>query len=106
METTCLGKIKKIRFGFQDTYFGLSVQFHGQGFDCDDFIGGSSLEVPCSDTWTEVDRDTEMAKTMRTLNVIMQQARVKEVQELEGIPVEITSEGGCMKSWRILEEVL
>ena len=43
---------------------------------------------------------------MRKISKLLSQAKVSEIHELKGIPVEVEFEGMMMKDWRILEEVL
>lgn len=107
-----LGKISSVYFGYvgyQDMQFGLFLSFsmgsRGVGAT---IAQGWCLDMECSEycKWTEEDRDIGFAKTMREINSIMQKAKVKEIHELNGKPVEVILENNSLKSWRILEEVL
>ena len=106
-----LGKIKSIKMGYggyQNVQFGVSIVLEGDGCGCGDFKGTWSLDIKRSkDTqWTEADRDKTFAETMRWLNDIMKQAKVKSLIELKNIPVEIIFVNNQLKEWRILSEVL
>lgn len=64
------------------------------------------METDQHTKWTEADRDAAFAKTMRKINEIMQDAKVHDVNDLKGKPVELIFEGTMLKDWRILTEVL
>ena len=109
MDGKYLGKIESVRLGnggYQDAMFGLSLTFV---FGCaiSTFNGTWGLDISCENArWTEDDRDREFAATMRLINQTMRDAKVKELSELKGIPVEVTIERWALKSWRVLTEVL
>ena len=59
--------------------------------------------------WTEEDRSKQYDEIMRFLSKTLADAKVQDVSQLVGKPVELTLEGGgfgTLKSWRILTEVL
>lgn len=101
MTEKILGKLTNVKFGsggYDGAMFGLTVTLEMGHSSCMDFIG----------VWkhpNEAQRPAH-ADTMMSLIELMEQARVDEVHELEGIPVEVTMDGSVMKSWRVLEEVL
>ena len=108
-----LGKIENVRFGYvgyQDMMFGLSLTFTGKdGWGVSATVANSwslDMDCPIHARWTEEDRDAGFAKTMRKINEIMKDAKVTDVHQLKGIPVEVTFEGKALKDWRILTEVL
>lgn len=109
---TELGKISQVKFGYggyQDMQFGLSLTFESKGWGVSTFIGSSwsiDMEVSEHSQWTEEDRDKGFARTMRKLNEYMKDAKVKDVYQLKGIPVEVTFDCNELDSWRILTEVL
>ena len=43
---------------------------------------------------------------MRFLSKTLKEAKVSDVKDLVGVPVEIEFEGNSLKDWRILTEVL
>lgn len=108
-----LGKISSVRFGhggYQDACLGLDLSFESKsGWGVSTWIGGWDAEIIKCDKyckWTEEDRSKEYADTMRKISKLLSQAKVSEIHELKGIPVEVEFEGMMMKDWRILEEVL
>lgn len=113
MSTKHLGKIESVHFGrggYQEAMFGLDLSFT---FDKCCGIGTSDMAWnPATSKrseraeWTEEDRGKQLEEIMRRLAETLHKAKVKEVYELKGIPVEIEIEGNTFKSWRVLTEVL
>ena len=109
---TEIGKITGVRFGsggYQDCMFGLSVDLGSKknSWGVGDFKGTWGPEISSKDCeWTEKDRSENYASTMRFIADLMQKAKVSEVHDLVGIPVEVVFDGNMLKSWRILEEVI
>jgi hypothetical protein len=109
-----LGKITSARFGaggYQDAMIGLSIGLsYGTCCEVSDFIGGSwrPSVISCDkySRWTEKDRDDGFSKMVREIDLILSDAKVGDVARLVGKPVEITTGGNTLKSWRILTEVL
>ncbi len=104
-----LAKINSIRLGsggYQDAMFGITFSFTGQGWGVDDFWGVWSREPDQYTPWTSQDRIQRIGEIMVRLMSVMKQAKVQSLEDLEGIPVEITLEHNTIKDWRILEEVL
>ena len=105
-----LGKIKSVRFGYGgygDSQFGLSLTL-ASGCSCVN-TGHQEwgLDISSRGTeWDEAARDENFALIMRKTNQLMIDAKVKEVHELVGIPIEIEWDGNSLKDWRILTEVL
>ncbi len=108
-----IGKIKSVSFGYggyQDAMFGLSVTL-GSDKECwgvGDFNGAWSISTKVTERtkWTEADRREQFADTMVFVNELLIKAKIKNVNELNGIPVEVTFDGNTLKEWRILEEVI
>jgi hypothetical protein len=108
-----IGKITNVSYGFggyQDAMFGVSFSFGSDktGWGCGDFKGawGPGITVDKYTKWTEADRSRINDETTRFIADIMVKAKVRDIQSLKGVPVEVTFEGNCLKSWRILEEVI
>ena len=106
-----LGRISKVSFGFggyQDAMFGLSLSFNCDGGVCSNFIGCWPLTMKRSESaeWSERDREKQVVESIRTITETMQKAKVEDVSDLLGIPVECTFDGQMLKEWRVLEEVL
>lgn len=108
-----LGKISSVKFGlggYQDACIGLSLDF---SFDrccgVSNFKGAwspSIIECDEHTEWTEKDRDKQLVEMIRFVDKLLHQAKVENVTQLKGIPVEITLDGNMLKDWRILTEVL
>lgn len=106
-----LGRIEKVSFGYggyQDVQFGLQVTLGDGSWAVGSFNGGWSADIECTEhcKWTEADRDRAFSDTMRYVNGLLKDAKVKSVAELKDIPVEVEFDGNTLKSWRILTEVL
>ena len=84
----------------------LSFTFSGSGVCA--FKGSWPLTMERSKDakWSEDDRNKEVLDMVRFVTETMEKAKVKDVSDLKGIPVECTCDGNCLKEWRILEEVL
>ncbi len=109
-----LGKIIKARFGiggYQDAMLGLHVELSFGS--CMGTVQTKSTWSPslieCSPhaKWTEADRDKFLIEIMRYTDKILNDAKVKTVDQLAGKPVEVECENfSDIKGWRILTEVL
>lgn len=56
--------------------------------------------------WTEEDRLLELGRAWMEVNTLMTMAKVTQVKDLVGIPVEVTFENFAFNGWRILAEVI
>lgn len=107
-----LGKIEKVRFGKMgrdDCMFGIQFTFRGPFGGVMDHIGPwDPEEIPVGQytKWTEEERTQLLAEMCRKVSKLLTQAKVKDVHDLVGTPVELKFDGMQLKSWRILEEVL
>lgn len=107
-----LGKITSVSFGiggYQDAMLGIFIFFESDGWcmGTDKCAWDCNL-IPCSEhaKWTESDRSKQYDEIMRFISGILSKAKVKSVDQLKGIPVEIETENMTLKSWRVLTEVL
>lgn len=108
-----IGKIKSVKYGFggyQGCMFGVTFDL---GSDKDswgvgDFKGawGPEIKVDKYTKWTEKDRSNQYADTARFVADLMMKANVRDLNDLVGVPVEVTFEGNCLKEWRVLEEAI
>ncbi len=84
--SNALGKITKVVFGFggggDDSALGATIDLAFEGVNTFMFIGVEELPL------------------------VMQQAKVTDVMRLQGVPIAVVREGGVLKKWRILTEVL
>jgi hypothetical protein len=106
-----LAKIESVSFGYggyQEAQFGLSLVFKGQGWGISTFKGtwSTDIEVTKHTKWNEADRSKDFDELVRFVNETLRKAKVRTVDELKNIPVEVTIEENTIKSWRVLEEVL
>ena len=107
-----LGKIRRVKFGhvgYQDACLGIQFEFSFDGTGiCTDYSAWDPEMIECneSSTWTEEDRDKQLAKIMRKISKLMKQAKVHNVNDLQGVPVEVIIKNQRLEDWRILTEVL
>lgn len=104
-----LGKIASAKFGwggYQDVQFGLSVTLQGESWGCDDFKGFWGHERPSGAEWTEETRIIKLGETCLFLRDTLKAAQKQTVDQLVGVPVEVTFNGNLLYNWRILSEVL
>lgn len=115
MSEKLLGRIHSITFGhggYDDAMLGVSLEFRigeGESSGVGTFLGAWDPEfIKVSDhtKWTETDRERDMAACMRAIALWLKQAKVHDVYQLKGKPVEVTFEGNMLRSWRLLTEVL
>ena len=107
-----LGKIESVYFGiggYQNAMIGIHFSFSMKGSG----VGNSMCAWDCNQIkwsknckWTEQDRSNDYDQIVRFVSGLLHKAKVKKVEQLKDIPVEITFEGNHLKSWRILEEVI
>lgn len=111
-----LGKIQSLRFGFggyDDAMFGVSFTLGGESWGVSDFWGTWPPSHKRSEhaKWSEADRINAVYDTQRRLEELMRAAKVKDLNDLVGIPVQCefdgkSSWGSRLSSWRVLTEVL
>lgn len=110
-----IGKIASVRFGsggYQDAAFGLSLDFESKktSWGVSTFISGGwypgVIDPDKRSKWTEEDRRKSMAELGYKIARILSAAKVSDIKELVGIPVEVTFVGNTLKDWRVLEEAL
>lgn len=108
MNETILGKITEVSFGVNDGRFGLLLTLSGSWSVMTTEQAWDPETVPPAEyaKWTIADQDAELAKICRKISKLLNEAKVSEVSQLLNIPIEFTSKGGILDSWRILTEVL
>lgn len=110
MQTKEIGVIEKASFGlggYQDAMLGLTLVFSFKGSGVVSFTGGGWARSPDSScSWTIEDRAEQRDKMCDVVLEALKKAKVGEIADLKGKPVEATFEGMCLKSWRILEEAI
>jgi hypothetical protein len=109
MERKELGKIKSATFGmggYQECQIGLWLTLGGESWGVTAGEGAWGIERSDHCKWTEADRLTEAGKAAMKLAKLLQTAHRYAVQDLVGLPVEVTFDGNVLKDWRLLTEVL
>lgn len=104
-----IGKVQKVRYGngvgYQDAMTGIQFTLGSAGWGVIDSWAA----------WTTYSEGASYSKeewmlqhgkvTLRIADLLLQ-AKVDQVVDLKDIPVEVTFDGGILKSWRVLTEVL
>ena len=106
---TYLGKISNVEFGhggYQDAQFGLSLTFEGDGWGTTWFQGDWNIERSEYAKWTEEERTKRFGDLIHFIRDLFKKAKISEINQLKGIPVEVTFVNNTISEWRILEEVL
>lgn len=107
-----LGKIESVRLGhggYQDAQLGLHIRLQGPGWSTtssDAFWDDVMVEVSTSAKWGENDRRNAYADIMRRISRLLADAKVGDINQLVGKPVEATFTGMSLQTWRLLTEVL
>lgn len=105
-----LGKITYIHFGacgYQEAMLGLRIQLGGDGWGVGtDKAGAWTTTISESTKWTHEDRIRGLGEMCWEVHQLLIDAKVESVDKLLNKPVECDFEGGLLKSWRILKEVL
>ncbi len=113
-----LGKISSVKFGkggYQDAQFGIWFSFTmpGSGVGTGEGFWVSEWSEHCK--WTNESRIKYFGELVMKIAKWCEEAKVGDVSELAGIPVELTfdgddpaqsSWGNKLTDWRILTEVL
>jgi hypothetical protein len=112
MTEKILGKISKVHFGiggYQDAMLGIHFSFSSSSTGVSTtraYWDANMIEVSTHAKWTEEDRRKEYANIMYYVSDLLKDAKVQDVMQLVGKPVELTVEFNTLKSWRILTEVI
>ena len=106
MERKVLGKIESVSFGFipeREFLFGLSLTFR---FESGGVQGNDTINIGKECKWTITERQRAIAEMIDRVAEVMRAAKVLDVADLKGKPVEVTLEDDWYKEFRILTEVL
>lgn len=106
--TPQLGKIQNVRLGnggYQDAMFGISFTLGGEGWGVQDFWGTWETRSEHA-KFSQVDWEEIHLQTYMKIKELLRTAKVTDITQLKGIPVECTFDGNLLKSWRVLKEVL
>jgi len=105
-----LGKISSVSYGYggyQDAQFGWWFTFSTG--PCSRVGTGKGFWTSEPDNHTEWSKEDQVrlhGETTMELIEIMKKAKVTEIHQLDGIPVELEFDVNELKNWRVLEEVL
>ena len=104
-----LGKIKSVKLGLKDGRLGIEFTLTGPGWGTFDHWwtwSPESVKVTEHTKWTEEDRDKEMVSIIRRLDKLLHEAKKTDFADLKDVPIEVEFQENCLKSFRILTEVL
>lgn len=104
-----LGKITAASYGFggyQGVQFGLHISMQGDGWGVSDFWGFWADDPSDSAKWSKQDQIRYHGETADRVCKLLQSAKVTDVAELKGVPVEVTFIDHRLNDWRVLKEVL
>ncbi len=104
-----IGEITHVSFGFggyQDVQFGITVSVNTEK-GCATTGRWMWAKKPDKYTkWTIADQDKAYSEIMRYIIKLMEDAKVTNVEDLKGKPIEATWDGNWLHSMRILTEVV
>lgn len=106
-----IGKIKSVRFGhggYQDAMIGISFDLGSdkESWGVHDFWGMWATTRHSTCQWTEEDRTRQLGEMVMRINALLADAKVHDIADLAGIPVEVTFDGNILKEWRVLTEAI
>lgn len=104
-----LGKIESAKFGlggYQGVQFGVWFCIKSEGGSACNGQGVWTSEITENTKCTEKDRGKTLEEIMRYVMDLLEKAKVKNFNDLVGVPVEAIYDGQCLKEWRILTEVV
>lgn len=108
MREKMLGKIDFAEFGTVKDYpflIGLQLGFSMGGCGvCDGLKYTVNVSKECR--WEHGEREQKITAAVEDVAKILKDAKVNYVSELINKPVEVTLDGNCFSSFRILTEVL
>lgn len=92
--------------GYQDAQFGVSFSFKTDGSGIGTFWGTWGGKRSEHAKWTEQSRLDALGEMCLKIDKLLVEAKVKSLDKLKGIPVEVTIVGNTFQDFRILTEVL
>lgn len=103
-----IGKIRSVKLGsggYDDVMFGFTFDLAFDGSGVQSFMGTWSNR-PGSAMWSVDDQNRDFLEAFLFVKNLLKEANKSNFLDLVGMPIEVTIDGGCLKSWRILTEVL
>lgn len=106
-----IGKIKSISFGlggYQDAQIGVSVTLGSdtESWSVGDFRGYWAMNRDDHCKWSEEDRIEHLGGVCLWVRNLLNFAKKQRLDQLAGVPVEVTFDGNTLKDWRILTEAI
>lgn len=106
-----IGKIQSISFGlggYQDAQIGVSITLSSDKgcWGVCDFRGYWAMERSKNCKWTDDDRRAALGDMVMWVGDLLNSAKKTKLDQLKGVPVEVTFDGNTLKEWRILTEVI
>lgn len=101
-----LGRIQSARFGFggyDNAMIGISWTLSWPGSQVSDFWGSWA---GWDDTIADNERKMALGNAMMRFARILKEAKKTEVNQMVGVPIEITLNDQVLHEWRVLTEVL
>lgn len=113
MESTKLGKIASASFGhggYQEACLGITIGLEGDSWGVGENKSVWDYNIIKRNEkyskWSEKDRTKACADIMKYISNLLKEAKVHSIDDLVGIPVEVTFKSFKLENWRILTEVL
>ena len=106
---TRLGKITDAVFGTVDNKIGITLVIGGQGWGIvvSDLTNNyAALKPQEAPSWVDDEYVKECRVMVDAMGIILRDAKVVNLDQLPGIPVEVITKGSDLVSWRVLKEVL
>lgn len=103
-----LGKIRRVQFGFggyDNAMVGFSFDLSGESWATGDFWGTWARRSETAQ-WTEESQIKIFGDNAARVRDMLADAKVKSLDELTGVPVEVTFLDQRLHSWRVLKEVI
>lgn len=105
-----IGVIEAISFGsggYQNAMFGLTLLFKFPDGNITSFVdGGWKGKRPQNAKWTERQREKQRALLCDKIIGVLNDAKVDNILQLRGKPVEVMLENDRLTGWRILTEAV
>jgi hypothetical protein len=107
---TRLGRITSAEFGTTvDNKIGITLHVAGEGwgiFIADVTYNYAALKDKETPTWETESRRIECETIIDTISFILRDAKKTTLDQLVGVPIEATTTGSTLNTWRVLQEVL
>lgn len=107
-----LGKIKSINFGhygYQEQMLAVEIHLTGNGWGTVyEKVGWwkQSISVSNNTKWAEAERSNKYSELCFYISFLLEEANVRNINQLVDIPIEAEFDQGKLVSFRILKEVL